>query len=83
MEDRPLCQSQSAKPAHSQPAPCCGTVDGVAAVAHTEGETLHAHNRPLLLRTLAGLLVHPNVGAALVVATGTERRVRRKERGRL
>lgn len=44
--------------------------DGVVAVRHTEGgEMERPLNRDLLLRTLAGFLVHPNVGAALVVAT--------------
>jgi altronate dehydratase len=42
--------------------------DGVVIVAHTEGGgTEDPHNRELLLRTLAGFLVHPNLGAVLVV----------------
>ncbi len=42
-------------------------IDAVAPVAHTEGATPHPHNRALLLRTLAGFMVHPNVGAVLAV----------------
>ena len=42
-------------------------IDAVAPVAHTEGATPHPHNRELLLRTLAGFMVHPNVGAVLAV----------------
>ena len=48
-----------------------GERDGVVAVAHTEGagpEPLN--NRELLLRTLAGFMVHPNVGAVLAVDDG-------------
>jgi altronate dehydratase len=42
--------------------------DGVVAVTHTEGGTeSEPHNRELVLRTLAGFMVHPNVGAALAV----------------
>ena len=48
-------------------------VDGVTAVAHTEGETTHAYNLGLLRRTLRGFITHPNVGACLVVQTGLER----------
>ncbi len=43
-------------------------VDGIVAVAHTEGGS---HSRPnnldYVMRTLAGFMVHPNVGAVLVV----------------
>ncbi len=43
-------------------------IDGIAAVAHTEGSGSDPlNNFPLLLRTLAGLMVHPNVGAVLAV----------------
>jgi altronate dehydratase len=43
-------------------------VDGVVAVAHTEGgEERTPNNLEYLLRTLAGFAVHPNVGAVLVV----------------
>jgi altronate dehydratase len=43
-------------------------VDGVVAVAHTEGgERGRPNNLDLLLRTLSGFVVHPNVGAVLVV----------------
>ena len=48
-------------------------VDGIVAVAHTEGGgQADPNNRELLLRTLAGLCVHPNVGAVLAVDYGTE-----------
>jgi len=49
------------------------TVDGIVALAHTEGGARAApNNRELLLRTLAGFCVHPNVGAVLAVDYGTE-----------
>lgn len=48
-------------------------VDGITAVAHTEGDGQDAlHNRDLVLRALAGFMVHPNVGAVLVVDYGVE-----------
>ena len=48
-------------------------VNGVVAVAHTEGgSAAQPNNRDLLLRTLAGFAVHPNVGAVLAVDAGTE-----------
>jgi altronate dehydratase len=48
-------------------------IDGIVAVAHTEGgEGGTPNNREFLLRTLAGFLVHPNVGAVLAVDYGTE-----------
>ena len=53
--------------------PASGGFDGVVAVAHTEGGSAQApNNRELLLRTLAGFAVHPNVGALLAVDYGTE-----------
>ena len=43
-------------------------LDGVVAVAHTEGgEEKAPNNLELLLRTLSGFVVHPNVAAVLVV----------------
>ena len=43
-------------------------VSGVVAVSHTEGGAdLEPNNRELVLRTLAGFIVHPNVGAVLIV----------------
>lgn len=42
-------------------------VDGIVPVSHTEGGTERPNNLELLLRTLAGFMVHPNVGAVLVV----------------
>lgn len=48
-------------------------IDRVVAVAHTEGgNSSRPNNLDLLLRTLAGLVVHPNVGAVLAVDYGTE-----------
>ena len=45
--------------------------DGVVAVAHTEGGGADKpNNLDLLLRTLAGFVIHPNVGAVLVVDDG-------------
>ncbi len=45
-------------------------VDGIVAVAHTEGMETDANNAELVLRCLAGFIVHPNVAAALVVDNG-------------
>lgn len=48
-------------------------IDGIVAVAHTEGGgRTTPNNLDLLLRTLAGFMVHPNVGAVLAVDYGTE-----------
>lgn len=47
-------------------------LDGVVAVTHTEGAGEEPNNRALLLRTLAGFMVHPNVGAVLAVDEGNE-----------
>lgn len=47
-------------------------IDGIVAVAHTEGNSPDANNRAHLLRTLAGFMVHSNVGAVLAVDTGWE-----------
>ncbi len=48
-------------------------IDGIVAVTHTEGGgRTTPNNLDLLLRTLAGFMVHPNVGAALAVDYGTE-----------
>src|SRR5690606_5666671 len=48
-------------------------IDGIVAVAHTEGGHGEANNQDLLLRTLAGFVVHPNVGAVLIVDYGREK----------
>lgn len=45
-------------------------IDGVVAVTHTEGGTARANNRELVLRTLAGFAVHPNVAAMLALDPG-------------
>ncbi len=47
-------------------------VDGIVAVAHTEGAIPDPNNRETVLRTLAGYMVHPNTGAILAVDYGTE-----------
>jgi altronate dehydratase len=47
-------------------------IDGIVPVAHTEGGIKQPNNLELLLRTLAGFVVHPNVGAVLVVDYGNE-----------
>ena len=48
-------------------------IDGVVAVTHTEGgEGRTPNNIDMLLRTLAGFTVHPNIGAMLLVDYGTE-----------
>ena len=47
------------------------SIDGVIAVTHTEGDgTLLPNNYSLVMRTLAGFMVHPNVGAVQVVDYG-------------
>ena len=49
------------------------TLDGLVAIAHTEGgDPGEGHNSLEVLRTLAGFLVHPNVGAVLAVDYGVE-----------
>ena len=46
---------------------------GIVAVTHTEGgESQTPNNIDMLLRTLAGFTVHPNIGAMLLVDYGTE-----------
>ena len=47
-------------------------IDGIVPVAHTEGGHHAPNNRELLLRTLAGFVVHPNVGAVVALDFGSE-----------
>lgn len=48
-------------------------IDGVVAVTHTEGgENTTPNNLEMLLRTLAGFTIHPNIGAILAVDYGSE-----------
>jgi altronate dehydratase len=47
-------------------------IDGIVAIAHTEGGSEKPNNLELLLRTLVGFIVHPNVGAVLAVDYGSE-----------
>ena len=48
-------------------------IDGIVAVTHTEGgESKTPNNIDMLLRTLAGFTIHPNIGAMLLVDYGTE-----------
>ena len=48
-------------------------VDGIVCVAHTEGgEGRTPNNLDLLLRTLCGFMVNPNVGAVLAIDGGDE-----------
>lgn len=48
-------------------------IDGIVSVTHTEGgEEKTPNNIEMLLRTLAGFTVHPNIGAMLLVGYGTE-----------
>ena len=49
----------------------CKNVDGVVPIAHTEG-SIEGANRNLVVRTLAGFTVHPNVGCCLLVDFGYE-----------
>jgi altronate dehydratase len=49
------------------------TLDGIVAVAHTEGGgASEPHNASEVLRALAGFMVHSNVGAVLAVDYGVE-----------
>ncbi len=49
------------------------TLDGIVAIAHTEGGGPgEPNNATEVLRALAGFIVHPNVGAALAVDYGSE-----------
>jgi len=49
------------------------TIDGIVSIGHTEGGGPGLpNNESYLLRTLAGFMVHPNIGAILVVETGNE-----------
>ena len=51
-------------------------VDGIVCVAHTEGgEERTPNNLDLLLGTLSGFMVNPNVGAVLVLDHGGEEAV--------
>lgn len=60
-----------AKALSAQLQPAIGSfpnLDGIAPIAHTEGSGYaQLNNRQYLLRTLAGLMVHPNVGAVLAI----------------
>ena len=47
-------------------------IDGIVAVAHTEGDVPNPNNLEFTLRTLAGFMVNPNVGAVLAVDYGIE-----------
>ncbi|MEM7533647.1 MAG: UxaA family hydrolase [Chloroflexota bacterium] len=48
-------------------------IDGIVPIAHTEGSGYERlNNRDFLLRVLAGLIVHPNVGAILAVDLETD-----------
>ena len=45
-------------------------VDGIVAVTHSEGSRAGGNNEEMALRTLAGFLVHANVGGVLAVDAG-------------
>jgi len=47
-------------------------VDGIVPIAHTEGGHRDPNNREVLLRTLAGFMAHPNVGAVAAIDFGNE-----------
>ncbi|MCY3799666.1 MAG: UxaA family hydrolase [Chloroflexi bacterium] len=53
-------------------ADACANVDGIVPIAHTEGGHRDPNNREALLRTLAGFMVHPNVGAVAAIDFGSE-----------
>ncbi|MSU49568.1 MAG: altronate hydrolase [Opitutus sp.] len=49
------------------------TIDGIVAIAHTEGGGPgEPNNTTEILRALAGFIVHPNVGAVLAIDHGVE-----------
>ncbi len=49
------------------------TIDGIVAIAHTEGGGHdESNNTTEILRALAGFMVHPNVGAVLAIDYGVE-----------
>jgi altronate dehydratase len=48
------------------------TINGIVPVAHTEGGDATPNNLDMVLRTLCGFVVHPNVGAVLCVDCGAE-----------
>ncbi len=49
------------------------SLDGIVAIAHTEGGGTREPNNTLeILRALAGFMVHPNVGAVLAIDYGVE-----------
>ena len=49
------------------------TIDGIVAIAHTEGGgTGEPNNTTEILRALSGFIVHPNVGAVLAIDYGVE-----------
>jgi len=45
-------------------------IDGIIAVTHTEG--VNPNNQELVLRTLAGFVAHPNVGAIIIADYGSD-----------
>ncbi|MFK7802418.1 MAG: UxaA family hydrolase [Anaerolineae bacterium] len=45
-------------------------IDDITAVVHTEGIQADSNNGELLLQTLAGFIVHPNVAAVLIIDNG-------------
>ena len=47
-------------------------IDGIIPLAHTEGGEQNPNNLNLVLRTLSGFFIHPNVGAILIVDYGNE-----------
>ena len=55
-----------------EPARQYPNIDGVVAVTHTEGGASKPNNLELVLRTLSGFMVHPNVGAILAVDYGND-----------
>ena len=66
--DAPLVETIAARCRESFDLAGC---DGIVALAHTEGAAAtRPNNLELVLRTLAGFIVHPNVGAVLVVDHG-------------
>ena len=65
--------------------PPCGGLDGAVALPHTEdGQSANAsaaRNQAMLVRTLLGLLLHPNVGAAVVIETSADAAAARRGLG--
>eukprot|EP01124_Arcella_intermedia_P009736 TRINITY_DN16357_c0_g1_i1.p1 TRINITY_DN16357_c0_g1~~TRINITY_DN16357_c0_g1_i1.p1 ORF type:complete len:950 (-),score=233.99 TRINITY_DN16357_c0_g1_i1:52-2901(-) len=44
-------------------------IDGIISISHTEGYSYKPNNFQLLMRVLTGWIVHPNIGATLIITS--------------